>query len=214
MIEYSALPYGYSDERSIIVSDIPQNDKRFRGLVNKDSTEAFCLNGLVTPVLPYAYSRLVQYVDCMIDTTTEIYFPNSGRKPIRAETKNTKTFTFVQWIESYPGEPQMPGQLDEQMDYESEYENYVKEHQAWSQQRLQYIDKKLKRSEFHQNSLKNAVTEALENGSTSATLEYYAARYGLKREALTLMRRRKVQGALQHGSGAAVACHGYLQTRC
>jgi len=193
VIEYSALPYGYSEGRTVVVSDKPQNDKQFGWVVNKDSTEALYLNGLIAPELPYTYSRLVQYVDCMIDTTAEIYFPRDKEEYF--QLKNTKTFAFVQWIESYPGEPQMPGEADERADYESDYEKYVKEYREWNRQRLQYVDKKLKNSEFHQNSLKDAVAEALKNGATSATLEYYTARFGLKREALTLMRRRKVRGA-------------------
>ena len=76
-IEYSGLPHGWSSESSISVKDTNANDKTTGWIVNRDKSMAFYFHTLEQTTLPYEYARLVQYVDCMIDTTATIFLPRA-----------------------------------------------------------------------------------------------------------------------------------------
>src|SRR5690606_32633632 len=109
-IEYSGLPFGWSNETSITVKHNRENNKNSGWVVNRDQTEAFHFVKLQHYELPYAYARLVQYVDCMIDTTA------------------TK---FMSLARNYPNEPSYPDLTNlESEAWKAAYETFSKKRMA------------------------------------------------------------------------------------
>ena len=190
MIEYFWVSGG-----SITFNDTDQNSKRVGWLVTPDGDEAIYLHGLDARPIPYEYARLIQYVDCMIDTTGEIY-TNTSRET-DGEVLLPKIKAFLTWAERYPGKPK---ELDydkineKGLSWDSVYEIYEKRLSTWESARLARLDRTMKASASRRNDLTEAVNEALANNRSHADLEFYADRYGLKQQALTLMRSRRVIG--------------------
>src|SRR5688572_2119771 len=71
LIEYSGLPQGMGSEPSVTVTDKKSNDKTSGWIVDEDGERALYIENLEVHELPFDYARLVQYVDCLIDTTAE-----------------------------------------------------------------------------------------------------------------------------------------------
>jgi hypothetical protein len=53
------------------------------------------VNKLERIELPFEYARLIQYVDCMVDTTAEIFFPQAEAKVYQTVTENSKAHQFI-----------------------------------------------------------------------------------------------------------------------
>lgn len=109
LIEYSGLPYGWNNEPTVTVPDKPRNDKTTGWVIEEEGDEALYIESLTSMALPHPYARLVQYVDCMVDTTASIYFPSAEGKVYQQVAAGTKAQEFLGWADSYPG------QLDHQV---------------------------------------------------------------------------------------------------
>jgi hypothetical protein len=68
LIRYSELPFGSGNQKSISAASHKSNDKTTGWVVDIDNKNAVYLEQLKSMELPFEYARLVQYVDCMIDT--------------------------------------------------------------------------------------------------------------------------------------------------
>lgn len=89
-IEYSGLPYGWNDEPAIRVEHTRSVDKTSGWVVDDDRSRAFYFNNLTRTELPFEYARLIQYVDCMVDTTGYVYFPDA-KSDYRQQLDSTST---------------------------------------------------------------------------------------------------------------------------
>ena len=194
-IEYSGLPYGWNEEPTISLDDNRRNDKSSGWVVNGDKTEAFYLNKLTQFTLPYEYARLVQYVDCMIDTTASIYLPQAEGAVYRQVEKGSKADEFIGWARKYPNEPKLPDfdKVNEKK-WETLYDDYQKKYDTWDSLRLWQLDSRMKNNVRWTSLLSEAADEGIENGNTSSELEFYVGRYLSKETALELKRSRKVIG--------------------
>ncbi len=196
-IEYSGLPYGWSREPSIQLKNKKVNDKTSGWVVDDDGTQAFYLVKLEKQELPLEYARLVQYVDCMIDTTAEIYFPEAEGRVYQQVESNSKAHQFIEWSEKYPDEPEFPDydkmeKLD--LDFDSAYDVFYKKKYVWDSLRILHLDEQMAKSHFWKSLLMEAVDESLASGNSDGRLEFYVARYLSKEDALKLKRNRKVIG--------------------
>src|SRR3990170_3147674 len=77
-ISYERLP-SKDYQPTIEVKDKKNNDRDSGWVVDEDGKTAYYIEKLEQRELPFDHARLVQYVDCMIDTTAEIYFPEAKR---------------------------------------------------------------------------------------------------------------------------------------
>lgn len=195
VIEYSALPYGYGQELSITTAEKDKNDKTFGWVLDDNKTIAVFLENLTTYELPLSYARLVQYVDCMIDTTTTIYLTKSSAQTYQQVKSGSKADQFLQWAIEYPGQPDYPDY--EKLDgdaYTAAYESYVDKYQIWDSARIKALDNKLRNALYWKSLLMEARDEAMATGNSDNKLEFYVARYLSKEDALQLKRSRRVMG--------------------
>jgi hypothetical protein len=190
---------------SVAVKGNKANDKRKGWIIDEQGRAAFYLEQLQRVELPHAYGRLVQYVDCMIDTTANIYLPEAKRGRNRFVEKGSTAYKFIQWAESYPGEPQPIDNdsiVNARLDRESVYVLYLQKHAQWDSVRLLHLDTMMLASAYWRDCLSEAVREALAGGESNDLLEFYAARYYSKDDALKLMRSRRVVGRCSRDQGS------------
>ncbi len=194
-IEYSGLPYGWSSEPSISLKDTRQHDKTTGWIVNRDHTMAFYLHGLTQTTLPHAYARLVQYVDCMIDTTATIFLTTARGQTYPRTAAGTKADEFVKWARDYANEPPFPDveKLNDP-EFTTAYEKYRKQHDTWDSLRLLNLDDQMNRNTYWNKLLAEAADESITTGNSSAEFEFYVARYLSKELALQLKRSHRVIG--------------------
>lgn len=197
LIQYSALPEGYNSEPEINLKRKSSNDKTSGWILNEEGTEAFWLDSLRSTRLPLAYARLVQYVDCMIDTNASIYLPKAEGRVYGRVDENSKAAVFVAWAESFAGEPKFPEYNDaniKNLNYDSVYDAYNREFRKWDSLRMLHVDKAMQTDPYYQRLFAAAVKESLAENNSDGSFEFYVTRYGAKQDALRLMRGRRVIG--------------------
>lgn len=194
LFEYSGLPNGRGAP-SVTVMDKKSNDKTTGWIVDEEGKRAFYIEKLESRELPFDYARLVQYVDCMIDTTAEIYFPTAKGEVYQRVDETSKAYQFISWAEKFSGKPEYPdAEKIKEDDMDSAYNAYSKSHERWDSLRIADLDKKMKTSVYWNDLLSEAAEEGLLTGNSDALLEFYVSRYLSKETALRLMRNRRVIG--------------------
>jgi hypothetical protein len=199
LIQYEELPG--DTQASITLPAKKEHDKVSGWIVSDKGESAFYLDKLEARELPYDYARLVQYVDCMIDTTTEIYLPEAKRlSPVE---ESSKARQFIAWAEKFPDELSYP--IPEKLSYDeykkldkesvaATYRAYVLKRARLDSLRLQNLDERMNTSPYFRSLLEEAAEEALSTGASDERLEFYIARYRSKEDALKLKRSRRVIG--------------------
>ncbi len=194
-IEYTGLPYGYDQQPSISVKEKSANDKTSGWVISEDGTEAFYFKKLEGTELPFNYARLVQYVDCMIDTTVQIYFPQAKGEVYQRVNESSKAYEFIAWANKFPNQPVMPDYKNsDDKNFNSLYAIYRNKFAIWDSLRIINLDKQMTKSSYWKNLLNDSKEESLATGNSDARLEFYVARYLSKEDALQLMRSRRVIG--------------------
>jgi hypothetical protein len=163
---------------------------------DKDFLEAFVLveEPEFTP-LPERYARLVQYVDCLIDTTELIY---GADVPMYGRWNQLDSASKVQYLEAMVDSavtvewPQWAG--------EDAMDAYSAACKAYQVQRTHQLDSLATTADFR-TALAHATQEALENGTSDQLLESLVADYGSKADALALRRSHRVMGGCSMDSG-------------
>jgi hypothetical protein len=154
----------------------------------KDYLEAVVLvEEPVWTALPERYGRLIQYVDCLIDTTQRVYTGEGlwGRR-IRTEDPNGSRKLRRLMAEHVTAEPPEWNEADTAGAYEAAYE-------AYTLLREQQLDSLAARPEFRP-TLDEAIRKVLAEKDGDPELEELALRYGSKADALAMMRNRRVVG--------------------
>ncbi len=193
-IQYSGLPEGYNREPEINLKRKKSNDKVSGWVLSEDGTEAFWLDALQTQQLPFAYARLVQYVDCMIDTNASIYLPEAEGSVYGRVKENSKAAEFVALAESFPGKPEYPEYDDKkEFSFDSLYQVYKVAFRTWDSLRIVQLDAKMQ-GNYYKSLFADAVEESLAKNNSDGAFEFYVTRYGSKEDALRLMRGRRVIG--------------------
>ena len=162
--------------------------------VEEQISAFYFTTNLMEPSLPEKYARMVQYSDCMVDTSTGIFKENAQRTGVRygrPPKDKSKVIDFLGYINSKTGRP----------DYfygkytEAKYKDYLKKYNEWDSLRLDKTDR-LKESDDEFNQLfAAALEEALADGSASSdAFEEYVSRCKSPKIALELKRSRIVVG--------------------
>jgi signal recognition particle subunit SEC65 len=191
MISLFVLPSGDYGDMSFNFEDKKRNN-RDSGWIFIDQETALYLDNLESKAIPEKYGKLVQYVDCMIDTTAQIYLTDTRGEVYQRVDEDSKASEFIKWTYKFPGAPDYPEYGQENFD--SLRDKYMIEYGKWDSTRLATIDNLIVNSQYYSNLLDQARVEALENGNSSSVLEYYVARYISKEDALQLKRNRRVVG--------------------
>ena len=159
-IAYHGLPSG-GDQPSIELKDKKSNDRDIGWIVDEEGKTAFYLEKLDHRELPFDYARLVQYVDCMIDTTAEIYFPEAKRAVYQRVDKTSDAYQFVTWAEDFPHKPEFPDVENlKRDDWDSVYRDFNNNYARWDSLRLIELDRKMNTASYWRDLLANAADEA------------------------------------------------------
>lgn len=148
------------------------------------------------------YGRIAQFVECMVDTTTQVLLAGATREFELDDNDKTKVGAFLKLVNTFDGKPayeayKLPsGSFD--------YEKYDLDYKKWDSLRLSYLDEKLSQTDTFKLALTAAVKEAVANGLPNSQLEFYAGRYQNKAAELQLKRKRAVLGAGSMDAGARI----------
>lgn len=231
-VEFSSLSFGRRDGESITRNkkDIDSYNNDFKGKwvfeyeektsYSKESLKAFYfVEGFKTKPLSEKYARLIQYSDCLVDTTAQIFHDNAKDSGVRyLDTVPTKAQKFEQYIEEVLNRPTFSDAklsllfgFDEMMFdkkakkrnqkdivnkelVEKEYEVFQKDLEKWESLKRTRTDSLRKADKNFDLMLNEALTEAKITKSSDDQFEEYVARYVGKEEALELKRNRHVIG--------------------
>ncbi len=191
ILEYSGLPYGYNSEPAIRLDDTPRHNKTSGWVISPEGEMAFYFSKLERFTLPFEYARLVQYVDCMIDTTAEIYLPQAKAVVYQRFEPGNGPGDFMTWANSYPGKPK---ELNYKRSRDADFERYYDQYATWDSLRRAYVEEQLKTSPERRSQLAASVDECIRTGNSDREFESYVARYVSPAKALQLKRSRKVLG--------------------
>jgi len=139
--------------------------------------------------LPEKYARMVQYSDCMVDTSTQVFYESANESSIWSSARESAAPTkFMDYIDKSTNKPDY--EEYEEKDQEKYWENY----QLWDSLKFSRVDS-LRKTDAHFATLLNeAVTEALETGASDEDFELYVELYYSPKTALELKRNRIVVG--------------------
>lgn len=141
--------------------------------------------------LPAQYANLVQYADCLIDTTTQVYFESAKRTGMRYRQSGPKAeAAFMSYAHQQTQRPELESS---QKKSEEEQQALWQDYRAWDSLRLGKMDRIAKTPKFRE-LLARAATDASTIGATDEEFEEYVARYYSPRKALEFKRSRIVVG--------------------
>lgn len=158
---------------------------------NRESLEAFYfVEDLTTQAIPEAYARLIQYADCLIDTSSVIYTEKANNSQSAYKLENPAlSFTFIEYIHTSTKRPQYNPDYDE-----DNYNEYLKNLHVWDSLRISRVDSLRRVDKNFDVLLQEAIKDGLNNGTTFDEFEEYVGRYYSKKTALEMKRNRKVFG--------------------
>jgi len=137
--------------------------------------------------LPVTYAKMIQYSDCMVDTSTQVFYQKAAKTGVRFSNKKYKK---IGEFENYITQKTLRPAFSEGEDDETFY----KKLEEWRVIRRLKIDS-LYKKDLHFVSLFNeAVKEAVENGGGGDDFEELVGLYYAKKTALELKRNRIVVG--------------------
>ncbi|MCI5058463.1 MAG: hypothetical protein MRY83_20290 [Flavobacteriales bacterium] len=136
--------------------------------------------------IPEAYSRMIQYSDCMIDTSTQVFLEDMDYDPWDDEFNSTSPVTsFLDFLNDEFGA----------FTYNSESKySHSEQYSDWFSDRIEQIDDGFCEGPEFKLKLFDAVTFAFDSGGSSDNFEFYVERYYSKNAALRLKRSRRVYG--------------------
>ena len=144
-------------------------------------------DGLSSSSLPYEYARLVQYSNCMIDTTTSVIYESASKEFMWEKEAGDKVNTFFAYVNNLNGKKRLDKIPDTR-------EVYWDLYRTWDSLKFIEIEKHLPDEKF-QKLLSEAASEALDKKYSFDELEDYVTRYLSKEIALELKRNRHVIGS-------------------
>jgi hypothetical protein len=203
VIEYASLPLRNDNGLSVSVTDRHANDKNNGWIFEEEggTLAALYLGDVRSRPLPAQYAQLIQYVDCMIDTTAQIYLTKDNPRKNRELPPDSKITQYVKFATDFRDEPQMP-EIDWDSPFaEAQYNKYNREYAQWNNRRLARLDEKMKSGHYYKVLLAAAMDEAIENGAGDETLEFYVERYRSPTEALKMKRHRQPIGRCSMDQG-------------
>ncbi|MCI1186846.1 hypothetical protein MON38_05400 [Hymenobacter sp. DH14] len=156
------------------------------------SLQAFYFPSRLTRApLPAQYANLVQYADCLIDTTTQIYFESARRTGMRYRPAAPRAETaFMSYVHQQTQRPELESSWKKS---DEEQQALWHAYQTWDSLRLGKVDQLAQTPKFRE-LLARAVTNASTVGATDDEFEEYVARYYSPQKSLEFKRSRIVVG--------------------
>lgn len=197
VVKFTGLVFGdKSDRRLYFSKNLSEYDKPLQGkwLVDysaktsysEESLEAFYfLEELARQPVPEPYARMIQYSDCMVDTSAQVFLSNYEER--WGDSPDSRVSAFMDYVHRFTQKPD-PFADDKFDDYEDRYT-------TWDSLRMIRLDSLKKVDTQFLPLLQQAVAAALENGGSNDEFEEYVHRYYSAKTALQLKRSRRVIGS-------------------
>lgn len=148
--------------------------------------------------IPYDYARMIQYSECMVDTTSTIFIKNattrSGWDVAEEKTPGSKVDEFFDFVADSFGKEVPEYDYNEEWDSEA-FNEYMDKDRAYRIALDKFVECELSKKEAFKNKLCVAYQEASTMGGSNQDLENYALKYISEKAALDLKRSRKVLGS-------------------
>lgn len=195
-VQYFSLPLRNEEQFELDIQYQPSQDK-IKGWVYRqddDGLSALYLD-LEEQSLPFGHAHLVQYVDCMIDSTATLYLTRESDMDYEQHDQGTKASEFLSFANNFEGKPQEPDiDWNKEREARMKYAKFQKQYEEWDHKRLQALDVKMKAEPAHLELLRSAAQETILRRSGDPALEFYVERYLSPVEALQMKRLRRVMG--------------------
>jgi hypothetical protein len=150
--------------------------------------------------MPVIYAKMIQYSDCMVDTSTQVFYDKARRSGVRYKSEApSKLNEFMNYFHRSTNRPEYPAEGNEK-----ESEIYVAAYQLWDSLRISRLDSLHLKDEKFNALLNDAVADALSKGGSDDEFEEYVERYYSKKTALELKRNRRVIGACSRDNSPRV----------
>ena len=138
------------------------------------------------------YGRIAQFIECMVDTTTQVLLKTATQEFETTDEDVTKIAAFLKLTNAYRNKPDL--EAYRLPDNSLKYEILQKDITRWDSLRLQWIQDSLSKTDVFKTALREAVAEALQQNAPNAQMEYYCGKYLSKATELNLKRNRLVVG--------------------
>ncbi len=194
VVEFSSIEMGDQNSHEMNFDDPTMYHQSFKGKwahtyyeksdYSEESVSGFYFTEeFSSPKLTLPYARMVQYSECMVDTSTDIFLDKAERTGRYYKSKETKKVSaFIEMVHKATGMPE----------YE-EGDNYYEKYAIWDSLRFIKLDSVSKTPAFIK-LLSDAVSEAKESGGSYDEFEEYVAKYYSGKAALEMKRNRIVVG--------------------
>ena len=132
------------------------------------------------------YARMVQYSDCMVDTTEQVFRESSSNSSRwdKSEEVGSKIEKFLKIVNDFAKKPK----------YKDDYEDFMIKQKTRDSIVAYKADEKFRTDEKFKKLYDSAVKEAQEKNASADEFEKYVSLFGDKSVALELKRNRRVYG--------------------
>lgn len=214
VVSYESDGEGYI---RVMVPDTPQFNKTQGWTYEEtyDGIDVLYLYHLKSTPIPAEYSSMIQYVDCMIDTTATIYPDTTLVFDVREFYKNSRMKVFMDLAKDFEPEPAEPSWPNNSTEYSILRHKYDSTLHGWNARRMSALDEKMKNPE-NARLFNEALQEAFHH-QTGWVLADYAERYLTAPKLLEFKRSYRVPRICNFDSGPrdharaicmlAVECH-------
>lgn len=199
VVEFSSIRLASGDTYEITVvdnADIPNQTIQGKwifdywqgGEYSEESIRAYYFTtNFESHPLTDEYARIVQYSNCMVDTSAQVFKADAGKYDRAPDSESPSEIKrFISYINEATKRPEYD---------ENNVEGYLLESLNWDSLKWQHLDNVLSKKEKFRQLLKKAVAEGLELGNSNDEFEEYVGKYYSQEAALELKRSRVVMGA-------------------
>lgn len=142
--------------------------------------------------IPEKYAKMIQYSDCLVDSSSSIFLENSIRSGVRyPKERPEKLKLFMEYLELTTKKPvyKAEGEDDDEAD-----KSFYTAYKNWDSARISITDSLITHDAKFMQLLKEATQDSLSYGRTDDEFEEYVGRYISKKKELEFKRRRRVVG--------------------
>lgn len=152
------------------------------------SLQAFYFtDNLNRQTLPPVYGRMIQYSECLIDTSAQMVYPSAQTSQRWQPLKKTSTSAFLSYVTP-------PVKYPPQLDTMSNREDFLQQWESAKIRRQQYADSMFAHDPRCMKLLKQALKKVQKHNDSDDEFEDYLVRYYNAKTALNLKRSRIVRG--------------------
>jgi len=159
----------------------------------KNVTVVFLNDSFKSKKIPFKYARMLQYSECMVDTTTQIFLPKAERTRFSIGKEDSKRKKFYTYVHTAFGS--IPPIYEAKSGDINDYKAFREIQGRWDDSLQNFKDTYLAKDSLFLSYLEDAYKESKKNKSYNNQLEADISNYLSKAKALELKRSRIVVGS-------------------